>query len=213
MTVADMSVITAEVKVDETDIVNVKLGQISDISIDAMPNRQFKGRVIEIGNTAILRSTGLAASQSAISSQEAKDFKVVIALDNPPEEIRPGLSCTAKITTATRQGVMTIPIQALTVRQKGDLEAPRDDKKGTAPPDPIADKARKEEIYGVFVVSGEKAEFRKVDTGITGATDIEVLSGLKQGDEIITGSYKIIRTLRNDAKIKIDNKAPVKAES
>ena len=90
MTVADMSVITAEVKVDETDIVNVKLGQTADITIDAMPNRTFKGRVIEIGNTAILRSTGLAASQSAISSQEAKDFKVVIALDNPPEEIRPG---------------------------------------------------------------------------------------------------------------------------
>jgi len=137
----------------------------------------------------------------------------VIALDNPPEEIRPGLSCTAKITTATRQGVTTIPIQALTVRQKGDLEAQKNDKKGAATPDPIADKARKEEIYGVFVIAGEKAEFRKVDTGITGATDIEVLSGLKEGDEIITGSYKIIRTLRNDAKIKIDNKTPVKAES
>jgi len=213
MTVADMSVITAEVKVDETDIVNVKLGQIADISIDAMPNRPFKGRVIEIGNTAILRSTGLAASQSAISSQEAKDFKVVIALESPPEDIRPGLSCTAKITTATRQRVTTIPIQALTVRQKGDLEAKKDDKKGAAAPDPIADRDRKEEIYGVFVVSAEKAQFRKVDTGITGATDIEVLSGLNEGDEIITGSYKIIRTLRNDAKIKIDNKAPVKPES
>ena len=212
MTVADMSVITAEVKVDETDIVNVKLGQISDITIDAMPNRTFKGRVIEIGNTAILRSTGLAASQSAISSQEAKDFKVVIALDNPPEDIRPGLSCTAKVTTATRQRVLTIPIQALTVRQKGDLEPKKNDDKN-ATPDPIAEKARKEEIQGVFVISGEKAEFRKVDTGITGATDIEVLSGLKEGDQIITGSYKVIRTLRTEAKIKVDNKAPVKAES
>jgi HlyD family secretion protein len=122
MTIADMSVITAEVKVDETDIVNVKLDQVADVTIDAMPNRVFKGRVIEIGNTAILRSSGLAASQSAISSQEAKDFKVVIALDNPPDEARPGLSCTAKIVTATREKALSIPIQALTVRQRGDLE-------------------------------------------------------------------------------------------
>lgn len=219
MTIADMSLITAEVKVDETDIVNVKLDQPAEITIDAMPGRTFKGHVTEIGNTAILRSTGLAASQSAISSQEAKDFKVVVALDNPPTEIRPGLSCTAKITTATRQRALTIPIQALTVRQKGDLEAPKPggkkaDVQAAPKLDPAAEKAKKEEIQGVFVVSGEKAEFKKVETGITGATDIEVLSGLKEGDEIITGSYKIIRTMRPDARIKVDNKAPVvKAES
>lgn len=213
LTVADMSIITAEVKVDETDIVNVKLGQTADITIDAIPNRTFKGHVIEIGNTAILRSTGVAASQSAVSSQEAKDFKVVIALDAPPEEIRPGLSCTAKVTTATRQKSLTIPIQALTVRQKGDLEEPKKGVAAASTRDPEAEKARKEEIQGVFVIAGEKAQFRKVDTGITGSTDIEVLSGLKEGDEIITGSYKVIRTLRNDAKIKVDNKAPAKAES
>ncbi len=213
MTIADMSLITAEVKVDETDIVAVKLDQTADITIDAIPNRTFKGRVIEIGNTAILRSTGLAASQSAISSQEAKDFKVVIALDNPPAEIRPGLSCTAKITTATRKNVLTIPIQALTIRQRGDLEPVG--KKGVqaaAKPDPAAEKARKEELQGVFVVSGGKAVFRKVETGITGATDIEVLGGLKEGEEIITGSYKVIRTLRNEARVKVDNRAPAKAE-
>jgi HlyD family secretion protein len=215
MTIADMSVITAEVKVDETDIVNVRLGQVADITIDAITNRTFKGHVIEIGNTAILRSTGLAASQSAISSQEAKDFKVVIALDNPPEEIRPGLSCTSKITTATRQKSLTIPIQALTVRQKGDLEPPKkNDQKdnNNTPLNPVLEKARKEEVQGVFVINGEKAEFRKVETGITGATDIEVLSGLKENDELITGSYKVIRTLRNDTKVKVDNKAPVKTE-
>ncbi len=217
MTIADMSLITAEVKVDETDIVNVSLGQTADISIDAIPNKTFKGHVTEIGNTAILRSTGLAASQSAISSQEAKDFKVVIALDNPPDEIRPGLSCTSKITTATRQNVLTIPIQALTVRQKGDLEPQPKGGKGVqaaSKPDPAAEKAKKEEIQGVFVVKGEKAEFRKVDTGITGATDIEVLKGLNNGEEIITGSYKVIRTLRNEAKVKVDNsvKAPVKTD-
>jgi HlyD family secretion protein len=219
MTIADMSLITAEVKVDETDIVNVKLDQSVDITIDAIPNKIFKGHVIEMGNTAILRSTGLAASQSAISSQEAKDFKVVIALDNPPQEVRPGLSCTAKVTTATRQKSLSIPIQALTIRQRGDLESPAKDLKkkdgvqAAAKPDPVAEKAKKEEIQGVFVIQGDKAIFKKVETGITGSTDIEVLSGLKESDEIVTGSYKVIRTLRNDAKVKVDNKAPVKTET
>ncbi len=217
MTIADMSLITAEVKVDETDIVNVALNQVADITIDAIPNKTFKGHVIEIGNTAILRSTGLAASQSTISSQEAKDFKVVIALDNPPEEIRPGLSCTGKITTATRREALTIPIQALTVRQKGDLEElPKDGKRVQAAgkPDPAAEKARKEEVQGTFVIKGDKAVFAKVDTGITGATDIEVLSGLKLGDEVVTGSYKVIRTMRNDSRVKVNNevKAPVKQD-
>ncbi len=153
MTIADMSLITAEVKVDETDIVNIALNQVADITIDAIPNKIFKGHVTEIGNTAILRSTGVAASQSAVSSQEAKDFKVVIAMDNPPDEVRPGLSCTAKITTATRQNALTIPIQALTVRQKGDLEPPPASGKAPIAPvklTPAEEKARKEEVQGVF---------------------------------------------------------------
>jgi len=213
MTIADMSLITAEVKVDETDIVNIKLEQIVDITIDAIPNKTFKGHVTEIGNTAILRSTGVAANQSAISSQEAKDFKVVVALDNPPDEVRPGLSCTAKITTATRPNVLTIPIQALTVRQKGDLEAKpagaaAQPSQTATKLDPAAEKAKKEELTGVFVVSGEKALFRKVETGITGATDIEVVSGLKEGDEIITGTYQVIRTIKNETQVKVDNKTP-----
>src|SRR5262249_15861978 len=156
MTIADMSLITSEIKVDETDIVNVKMGQTADVTIDAIPNKTFKGHVIEIGNTAILRSTGVAASQSAVSSQEANDFKVVVGLDRPPDEVRPGLSCTAKITTATRKNVLTIPIQALTVRQKGQLEPKPKDGKGveTTPAklDPVAEKAKKEELQGVFVV-------------------------------------------------------------
>jgi HlyD family secretion protein len=216
MTIADMSLITAEVKVDETDIVNVSLGQVVDITIDAIPNKTFKGHVTEIGNTAILRSTGVAASQSAISSQEAKDFKVVVALDNPPDEIRPGLSCTSKITTATRQNVLTIPIQALTVRQRGDLEnKPLVGNTAVAAvkTDPAAEKAKKEEITGVFVIVGEKAQFREVKTGITGATDIEVVSGLKDGDQIITGTYQVIRTIKNDTQVKVDNKAPVQTKT
>jgi HlyD family secretion protein len=208
MTIADMSLITAELRVDEADIVNVKINQVADITIDAVPNRTFKGHVTEIGNTAIVRSTGQAASQSAVSSQEAKDFKVVIVIDNPPDEARPGLSCTAKITTATRQNTLTIPIQALTVRQKGDLE--KKPEKGAAQAaavvDPATEKARKEELQGVFVVSSGRAEFHKVETGITGTTDIEVTSGLKQGDEIVTGTYQVIRTLRNQAEVKVDNR-------
>lgn len=207
MTIADMSLITAEVKVDETDIVNVKLDQVATITIDAMPGRSFKGHVIEIGNTAILRSTGLAASQSAVSSQEAKDFKVVVALDDPPAEIRPGLSCTAKIVTATRNNALTIPIQALTVRKKADLDPiTKEGVQAAAKPDPAAEKAGREELQGVFVVNGDKVEFRKVETGITGATDIEVLSGLNEGDQIVTGSYKVLRTIRNHTRIKVDNK-------
>ena len=139
----------------------------------------------------------------------------MVALDNPPDEIRPGLSCTAKITTATRQNVLTIPIQALTVRQKGDLEPKPAGWQGCAAaatkPDPAAEKAKKEEIQGVFVVAGGKAVFKKVETGITGATDIEVLSGLKEGDQIVTGTYQVIRTIKNETQVKVDNKAPVAA--
>ena len=206
MTIADMSLITAEVNVDETDIVSVKMDESADVTIDAIPNRTFKGRVIEIGDTAIVRSTGVAASQSQTSSQEAKDFKVVIALDIPENLVRPGLSCTAKIVTATRSHVLTIPIQALTIRQKGQLEKRKNNQQ--QPLDPVAQKAAKEELQGVFVVTNGKAEFRQVQTGITGATDIEVLSGLNQGDQIITGSYQVIRTVKNEAKVKVDNRAP-----
>ncbi|MCX6610493.1 MAG: efflux RND transporter periplasmic adaptor subunit [Acidobacteria bacterium] len=213
MTIADMSIITAEVKVDETDIVNVSLGQKTEVTIDAIPGKKFIGKVIEIGNTAILRSTGLAASQSAISSQEAKDFKVVVALEAPPEEIRPGLSCTARITTATRPKALSIPIQALTVRQKGDLEPVKPGEKKPETQSPAEMKAGKEEIQGVFVVKNGQATYKKVETGITGATEIEVTSGLGEGEEIITGSYKAIRTLRNDTKVKVDNKTTTKAES
>jgi HlyD family secretion protein len=207
MTVADMSLITAEVKVDETDIVNVKLDQAADVTIDAMPNQTFKGHVVEIGNTAILRSTGLAASSSTTANQEAKDFKVVIAIDNPPEDIRPGLSCTGKIVTATRLHVLTIPIQALTVRQRGDLDPSKPNYvQAAAKVDPVAEKAKKEELQGVFTLHNGKAEFHQVATGITGVTDIEVLSGLNEGDQIVTGTYKVIRSLRNLAKVRVDNK-------
>lgn len=208
MTIADMSVITAEVKVDETDIVNVELGQTADVTIEAIPDITFKGKVIEIGNTAILRSSGLASSQSQISSDEAKDFKVVVALDAPPAEIRPGLSSTVKITTNKKPNVLALPIQALTARTKGDLEKKDDKKEDTPPSDPKLAAELKKEMQGVFVVDKGVAKFREVKTGITGTTEVEVLSGLKEGDEVITGPYRSLRTIRNETKIEVDNKRP-----
>src|SRR5271163_5279951 len=119
MTLADMSVITAEVKVDETDIVNVVLNQPADVTVDALPGRIFKGHVTEVGDQALLRTTGIATSQSTTGTEEAKDFKVVVTLDPTDanlDELRPGLSATAKVTTAHQPNALTIPIQALVER-------------------------------------------------------------------------------------------------
>jgi len=218
MTLSDMSVVTSEVKVDETDIVNVKIGQDADVTIDAVPGKIFKGKVTEIGSQAVLRSSGLATTQTTTSNQEAKDFKVVVTLDNPPENLRPGLSTTAKIKTAERKDVIGIPIQALAVRSRKDLEeAAKNSKKNgnvtlAAPPPPAAGDPKKDEVQGVFVVNGKKAIFRPVETGISGVTDIEITKGLQAGDEIVVGSYKALRTLKAEAMVKVDNSAPKKTE-
>jgi HlyD family secretion protein len=212
MTLADLSVITAEVKVDETDIVNVQMGQPVQVSIDAIPKKTFKAIVTQIGDNAIVRSTGVSTSQQASTSQEAKDFKVVVTLQDPPDDLRPGLSATAKITTATKSNVLTIPIQSLTIRTQGDL-VPKDEKGSVQAAAPQKDLAKeKQEIQGVFILRNKKAEFIPVDTGIAGTTDIEVINGLKDGDEIVTGSYKVLRTLRPGSSVKIDNAAPKKEE-
>jgi HlyD family secretion protein len=213
MTLADMSVITSEVKVDETDIVNVRLGQSADVTIDAIPRKIFHGIVSEIGNNAIVRSTGVATSQATSTSEEAKDFKVVVTLADPPADLRPGLSSTAKITTATRSGVLSIPIQALTVRTQAEL-VPKDAGKGSveAASAPAEASKQKEEIQGVFVIRKKKAEFAPVNTGISGTTDIEITKGLQEGDEVITGSYKVLRTVKAGTSVKIDNSAPKKED-
>jgi HlyD family secretion protein len=217
MTIADLSVITAEVEVDETDIINVQMGQPAEVSIDAIPDKTFKAVVTEIGDNAIVRSTGVSTSQQTTASQEAKDFKVVVTLQNPPVDLRPGLSATAKITTATRNNALTIPIQALTVRRKADLQPHRGSGENgaveAAAPQDNASKSDKEEIQGVFVIRNRKAEFVPVQTGIAGTTDIEVLKGLQPGDEVVTGSYKVLRTLRPGASVKVDNSAPKKEET
>jgi HlyD family secretion protein len=215
MTVADMSIITAEVQVDETDIVNVKLDQPAEVTIDAIPNQVFKGKVTEIGDNAIIRSTGVSTSQSISGSQEAKDFKVVITLIDPPDNLRPGLSTTAKITTGTAHDTLAIPIQALTMRDKNDLEAQKKTNKVIDKTAPAAPTGKKEnsDLQGVFVIKNNKAEFHEVVTGLTGTTEIQVKSGLQPGDVIITGSYKVLKTLRNGAGVKVDNSLANKGES
>jgi HlyD family secretion protein len=226
LTLADMSVITAEVKVDETDIVNVRLGQPAEVTIDAIPNKIFHGTVSEIGDNAIVRSTGVATAQQTTTSEEAKDFKVVVTLTDTPQDLRPGLSTTAKITTASRNNVLAIPIQALSVRSKAQLEKDKAARAGqgsvhAAAPAPKEtasketasnDKDAKQDVQGVFVIRNKKAEFVPVATGIAGNTDIEVIDGLKEGDEVITGSYKVLRTLRSGSGVKIDNSAPKKED-
>jgi HlyD family secretion protein len=216
MTIADMSVITSEVKVDETDIVNVQIGQRADITIDAIPKKVFHGIVSEIGNNAIVRSTGVATAQQTTTSEEAKDFKVVVTLQDAPDDLRPGLSSTAKITTATRTHALTIPIQALTIRRKADLVTAPDNKRtvqAAAPTEAAKEKEKdKDEIQGVFVVRNKKLEFVPVETGVSGTTDVEVVKGPQEGDEIVIGSYKVLRTVRPGTGVKVDNSAPKKQE-
>ena len=217
MTIADMSVITAEVKVDETDIVNVHLDEPAEITIDAIPKKIFHGKVSEIGDNAIVRSSGVSTSQQATASEEAKDFKVVVTLTDPPQDLRPGLSTTAKITTAMRGNVLSVPIQALTLRTKEQMDqqnnAPGSVHAAAPAAKEVASKTKKEDdLQGVFVIRNKKAMFVPVTTGITGTTDIEVLDGLKEGDEVITGTYKVLRTLRPGSSVKIDNTAPKKEE-
>ncbi|SNS73618.1 HlyD family secretion protein [Granulicella rosea] len=216
MTLADMSVITAEVKVDETDIVNVRLGQTVDVSVDALPGRLFKGHVTEVGDQALLRTTGIATSQSTTGTEEAKDFKVVVTVDAVPggadlDELRPGLSTTAKITTAHKPDALTLPIQALVQRDiaaEAVLEQHDGKVKATPSSEPAA-KTKPVLVQGVYILKPEGKKFRAsfvpVSTGVTGTTDIEVLSGVKAGDTIVTGRYKILRALTSGTTVKPDN--------
>src|SRR5213593_1044661 len=207
MTIADMSIITAEVKVVETDIVNVTLGQETRIKVDALGDRMLAGHVTEIGNSALTRTTTGTIGTSG-TGQEAKDFKVVITLDDPPPELRPGLSCTATIETATRQQIVTAPIQALTIREFDPADPIAQSTGAVAVTAPAARANKKKvEKEGVFVINNGVAFFRPVKTGITGTTDIEILEGLTENDQIVTGPYQVLRTLADNARVKI-KKAP-----
>jgi HlyD family secretion protein len=211
MTLADMSVVTAEVKVDETDIVNIRLDQPAEVTVDALPGKVFKGHVTLVGDQALLRSTGIATSQSTTGTEEAKDFKVVITLDNPTTDLRPGLSTTAKITTARKSNVLSLPIQALTMHNPDD-DKPKSQGGVQAASTSSPSAAKSAPVQGVYVVDKVKgklrARFVPVTTGITGATDVEVLSGLTEGQEIVTGPFRTLRGLKNNALLKRDTAAP-----
>ncbi len=214
MTIADMSVVTAEVKIDETDIVNVKLGQSADITVDALPDKVLKGHVTEVGDQALLRSTGMSTSQSTSGTEEAKDFKVIVTLDpgQEVEALRPGLSSTAKITTADKKNVLSVPIQALTSppvasdsKAGNAVQAASAGASGDTPGTPPGSR------QGVFVLRQDRgklhAHFVPLSTGISGTSKIEVAGGVHAGDQIVTGTYKVLRALKNDAPVKAATEA------
>jgi HlyD family secretion protein len=207
LTVADMSVIQAEVEVDETNIPNVKLGQLAKITIDALPDRTFKGHVTEIGNSPI-QATGQAAT-----NQQATNFKVVVVLDEDVPDVRPGFTCTADITTATRKNVVAVPIPSVAVRElvydaKGTvIKKPRTENRtpaqpAAAPPELEPGQTRKE-TEGVFVIRDGRAEFVPIKIGIAGERYFEVLSGMKAGDQVITGPYNNVRTMNDGDPVRI----------
>jgi HlyD family secretion protein len=210
MTVADLSVMEAEVMVDETDIRSLKLGLPAEVRVDALEGLKIKGEVTEIGSSAVVRGTSQTAGQATASGNtgnQAKDFKVTITLEDPPPNLRPGLNATADITTAKKENVLAVPIQAVVVREvnkEGKIIDP--DAVQASGGDTVVDlgKTKGEEKDGVFIRAKDKAAFRPVKTGIIGETDIEVLDGLQEGEEIVTGSYKTLRTLKDEAKLKVE---------
>lgn len=207
--VSDLSVITAQVDVDETDILSVKLGQTALVDIDAIPNKDFKGHVTQIGMNAIGQNTGMTTSNTTTAStQEAKDFQVEVTLDSPPPGLRPGMSATAKITTSTAQNALTVPIQALTLRERRELQAESaSGKKALAATAETAAQRKYEDadLQGVFVVRNGRAVYTQVKTGVMGAMNVQITQGLKPGEEIVTGSYEVLRTLKNNTKVRVNN--------
>ena len=199
MTIADLSVVLAKVKVDETDVVRLHMGDSVQVSIDAFPDTTFTGRVTKISNSAQLTATATAAG----STDRAVDFDVEITLDNPPTDIRPDLSATAKIVTDTRKNVLALPIIALTVRE--DERVPNESVEGQPAPTDTFPGDKKKEAEGVFIVRDDLAFFQPVKVGITGEEHFEILTGLKEGDRIVAGSYQAIRELRDSTRVRASN--------
>lgn len=204
MTVGDLSSFEVEVMVDETDIRYIAIGQPAEIRVDALEGIKVSGEVTEIGSSAIPRG---GAQPTQPTSNQAKDFKVAVTIKDPSPALRSGLNATAEITTARKEKVLAIPIQAVVVRGVGkDGKVIDPDALQASEKDAGASAEKGEEKEGVFVVNAGQVAFRPVKTGIIGETDIEVVEGLKEGDEIVTGAYKTLRTLKDQAKIKLEEK-------
>jgi HlyD family secretion protein len=219
LTIADLSVIEAELEVDETEIPSIKLGQPAKVTIDAMADQTFAGKVTEIGNSPI------QTVQAAQAGQAATNFKVVVTLDQAPPNVRPGFTCSAEVTTATRTQVVAVPIQAMAVRDlvydaKGNIvREPRDEKQrrrrpannpssggATPPPPELKPGQTRKETEGVFVMRDKIAEFVPVKTGIAGDRYFEVLSGVKPGDRVLTGPFESVRNLQDGDEVKLEEK-------
>jgi HlyD family secretion protein len=214
LTIADMSVIEAEIEVDETDIPSIRMGQTAKVTIDAMPDKSFTGKVTEIGNSPLQTTSGQASS----AGTQATNFKVVVTLDGQIPDVRPGFTCTAEITTATRDKALSVPIQAMAVRdvvfdKDGNVVREKKDEKkrgsrveAVAAAEPLPAGQTKKETEGVFVFRDGAAVFVPVKTGIAGDKYFEVLSGLKEGDEVITGPFASVRELADGDKVKLEEK-------
>ncbi|MCJ7507223.1 MAG: efflux RND transporter periplasmic adaptor subunit [candidate division Zixibacteria bacterium] len=213
MTVSDLSLIEIKAEVDETDVANVKKGQKVKVEIDAYPDTSFNGEVTEIGNTALVSGYG--------TQEQTTNFLVKVLLLDKVPGIKPGMSASVDITTEEHKNVLNVPIQAVVMRSPKDtleIVAPTKEKKPkkTASADTVQSsepKGKEKEIEGVFVIKDHKAVFIPVETGIADQQNIEIKSGLKDDDMVITGSYKILRTLKNRAKVKLQKEASVKGTS
>ncbi len=212
---ADMAVIQAEVEVDETNVPHVQIGQIAKISIDAVPDRTFRGHVTEIGNSPIQSTT---TGQQVAAGTQATNFKVVVVLDEVVPNVRPGFTCTADITTATRNSVVSAPIPAVAVREviydaNGQIvRQPRVDKRRRPAVEPVASAEElkpgqtRKEAEGVFVMRNNRAEFVPIKLGVAGERYFEVVSGLKVGEQVITGPYNSVRGMADGDLVKVDTK-------
>lgn len=212
LTISDMSIVDAEMEVDETDIPHVKLGQKAKLTFDAYPEKKFDGTVTEIGGSPITKSA-LGTDSSAVN------FKVKIQVHDPPKNIRPGFSVSGLIETDRRPNALAIPIPALVVADEALLRRPEKGKKPAPTPaaeaktgekkDPLAESRKKKEVEGVFVVKKDgTVDFRRIKTGITAELAVEVVEGLAEGDEVVTGPFKALRSLKIGDRVKVDNAIP-----
>jgi HlyD family secretion protein len=210
LTIADMSVLEAEIEVDETDIPDVALGQVAKVRIDAVPDREFKGRVTEIANSPIQTST------NTTGQRQATTFRVIVTIDEEVPDVRPGFTCTAEITTATRKSVVSVPIQALTVRDllytnAGQLVREPPPRRRRSADDETATRVEtpegheRKETEGVFLFKDGKATFTPLKTGVAGEQYFEVTEGLKPGDQVITGPFASVRELADGESVRLQN--------
>lgn len=198
LTIADLSVMEAVVRVDETDIPRISLGDSAALEIDAFPRQKFAGKVTEISHSSVR-----PPSSQTTTTQQAVDFEIVIQLESLPENLRSDLSASAEIVTESRKGVLSVPIIALTVRERGNVEPVEQE-------DPVARAAASaaagedvQDLEGVFVVREGKAKFVPVQVGIAGREHFEVLGGVAKGDSVVAGPYDAIRTLTDGATIRL----------